>query len=77
MIDRPDTTADRFSGFSSNELLRRARVLRDVAEKEPMRERRNLERLALDHEDAARRMRSGSLAEQFARGEVDEIEVQG
>ena len=41
MTDAPKAVAaeeDRFSGFSSDELLRRARVLRQVAEREHPRE---------------------------------------
>ena len=68
-MSQPDTTAgatmrdrSRFSGFSSAELLRRARVLRDVAASDPL-ERTRLERLSLDHEDAARLMRRKENAE--------------
>jgi hypothetical protein len=62
MTDAPKAVAaeeDRFSGFSSDELLRRARVLRQVAEREHPRERHRLNRLALDLEDAARQRRAG------------------
>ena len=56
---QPFRSADRcrFAGFSSAELLRRARVLRDIAEDEPPRKRHQINRLALEHEDAARRAR--------------------
>lgn len=52
----PETT-DRYAGFSSDELLRRARLLRDIAEKSAVRDRHRLNRLALEHEDAARAAR--------------------
>lgn len=59
-----ETTRDRerFAGFSSAELLRRARVLRDVAEADP-KERRRLDRLAFEHEEAARLVRRKENAE--------------
>ena len=47
-------TTSRYTGFSSGELLRRARVLREIAEKSAVRDRHRLNRLALEHEDAAR-----------------------
>jgi hypothetical protein len=48
---------ERFTGLSSDELLRRARTLRDIATSNPL-ERKRLERLAFDHEEAARLLRS-------------------
>jgi hypothetical protein len=65
MADQPETASrdrERFAGFSSMELLRRARVLRDIAESDPL-ERRRLERLASDHEEAARLVRRKESAE--------------
>lgn len=58
------TTRDheRFAGFSSGELLRRARALRDCAYSDPV-ERRRLERLAFEHEEAARLVRRKEAAE--------------
>jgi hypothetical protein len=63
-MSRPDTTRDRdrFAGFSSDELFRRAQVLRDVAAADKW-ERTRLEQLARDHEDAARLMRRKENAE--------------
>lgn len=53
-----DQTTDRYAGFSSNELLRRARILREIAQQERKpRDRRHLEELALEHEDEARAVR--------------------
>ena len=57
-MSSPTATQEQFSGFSSGELLRRARTLREIAERETPRERRRLERLALEHEDAARHART-------------------
>ena len=51
-----NTTDDQFAGFSSDELLRRARVLREIAETDKW-ERGRLVALAEKHEDAARRAR--------------------
>lgn len=48
----------KYDGFSSDELLRRAMVLREIANKEPPTERRRLERLALEHENYARFVRT-------------------
>lgn len=47
----------KYAGFTSDELLRRARLLRDIADGELPVERRKLEKLALEHEDAAREVR--------------------
>lgn len=47
----------KYAGFSNEELLRRARVLRDIASGELPVDRRKLEKLALEHEDAAREVR--------------------
>lgn len=54
--------AQRFAGFSSGELLRRARSLRDIADADPV-ERTRLTRLAFEHEEAARLMRRKENAE--------------
>ncbi len=60
----PETTRDRerFAGFSSGELLRRARVLRDIAASDRQ-ERRRLDQLAFEHEEAARLIRRNENAE--------------
>lgn len=52
----------RFAGFSSSELLQRARALRDIAVSDPL-EGQRLEQLASEHEAAASIMRRKESAE--------------
>ncbi len=52
---------ERFVGLSSDELLRRAQVLLEVAKRETIYESVLLEKLAHAHEAAARHILSGGL----------------
>jgi hypothetical protein len=56
-------TVDHYAGFSSAELLRRARVLRDIAKGSSIKERRRFDNLAWEHEEAARKVRARSKQE--------------